>query len=111
MTFANGSTYAPIEERSTAWGDLFLPEVLVEEHRGVWHRPWEIHVLPQTLRGRDTVLQSPFVEHIGREFRQARVHAVLDLQADGAVAEHNQALKERLSESGASGFLVHNHGT
>ena len=109
--YTKESGNAPIEEGSTTRRNLFLPEVLVEEHRRVWHGPWEIHVLPQTLRSRDAILKSPLIEHIGREFRQAGMHAVLNLQANGTVAEHNQTLKKGLSEPGASGFLVHNDGT
>ena len=35
------------------------------------------------------------------------MHAILDLKADGAVAENDEALEERLGEACASRFLVH----
>jgi hypothetical protein len=39
------------------------------------------------------------------------MHTVLHLQTDGTIAKHNQALKQRLSESSSGRLLVHDDGT
>ena len=39
------------------------------------------------------------------------MHTVLHLQTDGAIAEHNQALKQRLGETSPGSLLVHDNGT
>jgi hypothetical protein len=74
-------------------------------------RPGEVDVLLEALGGGDSVLEGTFVEHVGGELGEAGVHAVLDLKANGTVAEEDEALKEGLGETGASGLLVHDGGT
>ena len=38
------------------------------------------------------------------------MHAILDLKSNGSVSEDNEAFEEGLSETCASGFLVHDYG-
>lgn len=105
---AQSSQFQPVEETGPARRYLFLTEVLVEEHGGVGYRPREVNVLPQALGGCDSILQCPLVEHVGREFREARVHAILHLKTYRPVTEDNKAFEERLCQSSAGRFLVHN---
>lgn len=100
--------YAPVKERRPTRRYLFLSQVLVEEHWCIRDGPGEVDVLAKTLRGSDTILQCAFVEHIGRELRATRVHTILDLKSNWAVAKDNKALEKRLCEASAGGFLVHN---
>jgi len=99
--------FSTVEEGSTAARNLFLTKVLVEEHWRIRDGPWEVDILPQTLRSRDTVLKCAFVEHVGREVGQARVHSVLDLKADRSISQNNEAFEERLSETCTGSLLVH----
>ena len=39
------------------------------------------------------------------------MHAVLHLQTDWTIAKHDQALKQRLGETGSGCLLVHDNGT
>lgn len=39
------------------------------------------------------------------------MHAILHLQTNGAVAKHDQALKQRLGETGSGCLLVHDNRT
>ena len=98
----------PVQKRCSAGRNLFLTKVLVEEHGGIRNGPREIDVLPQTFRRRHTVLERPFVEHIGREFRKTWVHTVLNLETNWAVAEDDETLEERLCETCTGSFLIHN---
>ena len=68
----------------------------MEEHRHIFIGPREIDILAKSFGCRDSILQRSFVEHVGRKFRKARVHAVLDLKADGPIAKQDEALKQRL---------------
>ncbi|RUS20190.1 hypothetical protein BC937DRAFT_86211 [Endogone sp. FLAS-F59071] len=61
------------------------------------------------LRGH-TVLKSAFIEHIAGELGKARMHAILDLQADWPDSQDDQALEKRLAKTGAGSFLVHDDG-
>lgn len=97
----------PVEEGSTARRNLLVSEVLMKVHRRCRLRPREVDVLAQPLRRGDTVLERSFVEHVGGELGEARVHAVLDLETDRTVAEEDETLEEGLVETGAGGFLVH----
>lgn len=101
----------PIQEGRSAAADLFLSEILVKEHRSVWHRPREIHILPQTLRRRNTVLKRPFVEHVRRELRKTGMHTVLNLQTDGAILQGDESFEQRLMKTSAGSLLVHNNGS
>ncbi|KAJ7264918.1 hypothetical protein B0H12DRAFT_215232 [Mycena haematopus] len=96
-----------VEERRPAARDLLLAEVLVEEHGRVRHGPGEVDVLAQPLGGGDTVLKRALVEHVGREFGKTWMHAVLNLKSNGAVAQNDESLEERLCETGARRLLVH----
>lgn len=86
-----------------------MTQVLVEEHGCIRDGPREVDILAETLWGSDTVLQRALVEHVGREFRQARMHAVLHLQTDRPVPKHDKAFEEGLGQSGPRRFLVHDH--
>src|SRR5712675_1032671 len=101
----------PVQKRGPTAGYLFLTQILIEKHGCVWNRPGKVNIFPQPLWGGDTVLQSTLVEHVGWEFGQARVHAILHLQTDRTVAEHDQALKQRLGETSSGCLLVHDNGT
>lgn len=57
----------------------------------------------------DAVLEGALVEDVGREGAECGMHPVLDLQADGADAQHHQALEERLRQSRFGRFLAHHH--
>ena len=39
------------------------------------------------------------------------MHTVLHLETDGLVAQKDESLKERLGETGSSGFLAHDSGS
>lgn len=82
----------------------------MEVHGSRRLRPGEINVLLESFRCRDSVLKCPFVEHVGRELRKAGVHAVLDLESNGSIAEEDESLKEGLGKSCSGGFLVHDRG-
>jgi len=38
------------------------------------------------------------------------MHSVLDLKSDRTIAQHNEALEERLGEACPCGFLIHDNG-
>lgn len=79
----------------------------MEVHRSTRLRPREIDVLLQSFGRSHSILQSSFVKHVRGEFGKTGVHAILDLKTDGTIAEENQSFEEGLSQSSASGFLVH----
>ena len=76
----------PVKEGCAARRDFFLTQVLIEEHGGIRDGPWEVDVLSESFRSGNAVLQGTFVEHVRWEFRQARMHTILDLKSDGPVA-------------------------
>ena len=88
-----------------------MAQVLVEEHGRIRDRPREVDVLAEPFGRSNSVLQGSLVEHVGRELREARMHAVLHLQADGAIPENNKPLKERLRQASTCRLLVHNDWT
>ena len=57
----------------------------------------------------NAILERALVEDVGREGAERRVHPVLDLEADGADAQHHQALKERLRQPSLGRLLAHHH--
>ena len=75
--------------------------ILLPEHHGLgWLGPRHV-LVGAPLPGRDVhaVLQLALVEGVGGELRQGRVHAVLHLQAQGVVAEEDEALEKGLSKA------------
>ena len=75
------------------------------------YRPGEVDAAEQPLVLRDAILERALVERVGRELREARVHAVLHLQPDRPDAEQHEALEERLRQAGTLGALAHDDGT
>lgn len=59
----------------------------------------------------DSVLERAFIEDIGRESAERRVHTVLHLQANGSDAQHHQSFEERLGETCLSCLFTHDHWT
>lgn len=80
-------------------------------HRSHWLRPREIDVLPQPLGSGNTILQSSFIEHVGREFGETRVHSVLDLETDWSIPEEDQSFEKGLVQAGFGSFLIHDRRT
>lgn len=86
-----------VEVRRARGRELLEAERGVEEHGPLGVGPLEAHgrALAALRRGH-AVLQRALVERVGGELGEARVHAVLRLQAHGAVAQHYEPLEERL---------------
>ncbi|RUS31225.1 hypothetical protein BC938DRAFT_478226 [Jimgerdemannia flammicorona] len=103
--------FGTVEIRGTRGGNLFLTQVGVEKHGCLGDGPGEVNVLAEPLLGGDAVLQGALVEHVTRELGKARVHAVLNLQANRPDAQDNETFEEGLAETRARGLLVHNDRT
>mmetsp|Transcript_9039 Transcript_9039/g.36954 ORF Transcript_9039/g.36954 Transcript_9039/m.36954 type:complete len:402 (-) Transcript_9039:474-1679(-) len=95
-----------IEIRRATARYFFLAHLRVEHKRALDRWPREVHLLAHTLAGPHAVLQATFVERVGRELGERRVHAVLDLEPDRADAHADAALEERLVEPRARGLLA-----
>ena len=76
--------FGAVQVRGPAATDLLVAELDVEEHGLGGHRPREVHGADCALADGDAVLEGALVEGVGGELREARVHAVLDLQRDGS---------------------------
>lgn len=80
----------PVEEGGARGTDLLGARLDVEEVGLGGHGPGEVDGSVEALVLRDTVLQRALVEHVGREGRQARVHAVLHLNRGKAEQGHRE---------------------
>lgn len=83
----DGRSLGAVEEGRARGRDFLGTRLDVEEHGARRHGPGEVDGAVGALVLRDAVLQRALVEHVGREGRQARVHAVLDLQGEGGMRE------------------------
>jgi len=64
-----------------------------------------------SLGNNNTVLKRSFVERIGREFGQARMHAILNLQSERPNAQEDGTLEQRIRQACFGCAFVDNHRT
>ena len=78
-------SFGAIEVRCSGSADLFITKIRPEHHRtlSAAYRPGEVDFAADALGHGDTVLERAFVEHVGGEFGQSGMHAILYLQSDG----------------------------
>ena len=58
----------PVQEGRSAGRDLFLSEILIEEHWVVGCWPREVDVFAQAFRCCNAVLKGTLVKEVGRKF-------------------------------------------
>lgn len=100
----------PVQVRGTAGAHLLRTGTHQEEHRGGGIGPWEIQGLPRSLTSSHAILQTAIVKGVGGEGTKARMHTILDLQADWATSQKDETLEEGLVEAGTGCLLVHDDG-
>ena len=83
-----------VQVRRAASSDLLLPLRHVEEHWFVGGRPGEVDLQQFPLVGAHAVLQRTFVEKVGGEPREIRVHAVLYFQSERSNSKYHQSLEQ-----------------